>query len=150
MGLQAAMVNAIANPKRSLRVIWRQLCLITHVILSVIVFKLPSVFPFTLLQKLMTTKNIKEKYSQIPQPKYYNSGDDILALHQILSLLWVNDLSAHLNNDQTFNESYSSYDYDTIVKLYFPTKNSAMEAVNIYRAWENSYWNPSHTFLEDN
>lgn len=103
MGLQAAMVNAIANPKRTVRVLWRQFCLITHVILSWIIFKMPSIFPFTLLQKFFTNTNIREEHSRIPQPKYYNSSDDIQAIHQILSLLWVNDLASHLNNDKTFN-----------------------------------------------
>lgn len=48
-------------------------------------------------------------------------------------------------NDKLFDEAWNTYDYDSLVKAYFPTKLSPLEAVNIERSWKNSYFNPAHS-----
>ena len=35
----------------------------------------------------------------------------------------------------------ANFDYDSIVKAYFPTKNTALESVNINMTWKYSYFN---------
>lgn len=65
------------------------------------------------------------------------------------SVAWVRDVSPRLKNDKDFDQVYDNYDYYSILKAYFPTNNSAVEAVNAAKGWENSYWNPKHTEQPD-
>lgn len=46
--------------------------------------------------------------------------------HTLLSVLWVNDLSERLHEDDRFIQKITNFDYDAIVKAYFPTKNTAL------------------------
>ena len=39
---------------------------------------------------------------------------------------------------------YKNFDYDAITRAFYPTKKTAMEAVNLSRIWDNSYYNPKN------
>ena len=93
MGLQTAFLNLLGSPFRTGRVIIMKLVLVGHLILS----SLPIV------QKFFRNYNKRKEHSSIPQPAYYNSWNDIRAASTIFSLLWVNDLSKHLQPDKAFD-----------------------------------------------
>ena len=110
MGLQTALVHLLISPERTLRVL-----------LMKIILTLQLIFSF-----LVPNKNVRKPDSGIPQPAYYNSWTDVKAGAAIQTLFWVNDLSKHLQNDNEFNRAYKDYQYDEIVKAYFPTKTTTL------------------------
>lgn len=108
MGLQNALVNALLNPKRSIRILIRTLVLILRAMCH------------------LSNSNARHDIFGIPQPKYYNSMADIDLGRTFFSILWVNDLSSRLQEDQKFKDKMRDHDYDSIVKAYFPTKMTAL------------------------
>ncbi len=114
MGLKSGLVGNLARPMRAMRILWRMTTLISRLGFQRI---LPGLFQ---------NYNIREYYSGIAQPKYFNSFKDLNFLHFVKSILWVGDLSKELQNDKAFDAVYEDFDYDTIVKAYFPTKANAI------------------------
>lgn len=133
MGLKTGLFRNLSQPQRAIRILWRMTTLISRLGFQ------------RLLPGLFKNYNIREYYSGIAQPKYFNSFKDVNLSHFVKSILWVGDLSKELQNDKAFDAVYDDFDYDTIVKSYFPTKNNAIESVNIQRSWENSYWNKANS-----
>lgn len=114
MGLESGLVGNLAQPQRAIRILWRMFVLILRLIFQLI-------FP-----KWLKNYNIREYYSGIAQPKYFNSFKDLNLTHFIKSIKWVRDLSKELQDDKVFDAVYDDFDYDTIVKSYFPTKANSI------------------------
>ena len=114
MGLKNGLDGNLKQPQRVIRILWMMTVLIWRLIFQ------------RLLPGLFKNYNIREHYSGIAQPKYFNSFKDLNFSHFIKSMRWVSDLSKELQDDKVFDAVYDDFDYDTIVKSYYPTKNNTI------------------------
>lgn len=106
-GLQAAMMNATANWRRTLRVLGRFGYLLFFLIIGSILSLIPFKIPF--ISKMIRNKNVYARHCNIPEPQRFNSWADFRALHQLFSLFWVNDLASHLNTSSGFKKNYQQF-----------------------------------------
>lgn len=117
--------NLLLNPERGFRIAKRfGYC------------KFRTLFPF------LKNRNIREVHTGIPQPHYFNSSKDISFQRLILSNLWLKDMNDLYSSNTGFSKLYQNFDYDGITKTFYPTKNNAMESVNMSNVWASSWWNP--------
>lgn len=89
-----------------------------------------------------SNRNVREHHTQIPQPHYFNSTTDISFLRLIQSNFWLQDMNILHSSNAPFDKLYRNFDYDGITKTFYPTKNNAMELVNMATMWGCSWWNP--------
>lgn len=88
--------------------------------------------------------NHREQKTGLPQPAYYNSPKDSSIQRLILSNFWLQDMNILYSDAAPFTKLYNNFDYDQITQTFYPTKNNAMESVNMATMWNCSWWNPAN------
>ena len=128
MTLSTLFMNAIFSRERLSRIIPR---------FAILAFRLQ--FPW-----IFKNHNYLEKWTQIPQPHYFNVKTDSSIIRTIRSTLWVEDMNSLYNLSDKMIGLYQQYQYDDMTTTYYPTKNSAMESVNQAKIWKSSWYNPNN------
>ena len=78
----------------------------------------------------------------IAQPRFFNDLADINLKRLVRAFLWSSDLNSVFKSSTIEENLRAKYEYDFMVKRYFPTKGTAYENMNMNMAWNNSFWNP--------
>ena len=67
---------------------------------------------------------VRKPHSRIAQPKYYNNWSDFQDGLSAGKLFYINDVAKRFDNDEVFDQAYRNQRYDSIIKAYYPTKNT--------------------------
>ena len=63
--------------------------------------------------------------TKLAQPAYFNSSNDYSIKHLISQSMWAGDLNTLFKNSEIEQKLYQEFNYDLLIKKYFPTKNTA-------------------------
>lgn len=70
--------------------------------------------------------------------------NDFSFMRIVNSNIWLQDLDPKNSDIESFMNLYNTSSYDKITKTFFPTKTSTMQAINLSKIWNNSWWNPKN------
>ena len=63
--------------------------------------------------------------TKMAQPAYFNSPNDYNIKHLLLQANWAGNLNPLFENKEVVKKLYQEFNYDLLIKKYFPTKNTA-------------------------